>query len=273
MYHITEELGKTLNEYVRNGGMIIADRETGLYDSLGQKLKNYTLSELYGCSYMETVDKYASSAWGSYLVLDKDEAWKYMPDTYPPVSELRHKLKASGSKALAYFNDPAAEVTEETWVNWWCPPPSYRTDDPAVLENTVGKGKVLFAAFDLFAMENKGFNLVKSMFRGMVEKLVPAPSVRLETSCPEITGYVCYDRPGQKELIVHEVSHLAELAKGDTPAIPGGELKILEGWKNIKSAELVYPSENVLKIEKEEGWLRIKLPSLEIHQIVCLQYD
>lgn len=273
VYYISEELWKVLKEYVCSGGTIIADRETGMYDNQGQKLNDYRLSELYGCNYMDTVDKYASSAWGSYLVLVKDEVWKYMPETFPPTGELHHRLKASSARTLACFVDPTTEVTEDKWVNWWCPPPAYRTDDPAVLENKVGKGKVLLTAFDLFAMENKGFNHVKSMFCGMIEKLVPAPVIRLETSCPEIAGYVCYDRLGQKELIVHEVSHMAELAKGDTAMIPGGELRILDGWKNIKSAELVYPCENVLKIEKEEGWLRIKLPSLAIHHIVRLRYD
>ena len=102
---------------------------------------------------------------------------------------------------------------------------------------------------------------------------VPIPVVRLEISCLEIVGYVCYDRPGQKELIVHEVSHMAELAKGDMPLIPGGELRILDGWKNIKSAELVYSGQEVLKIEEKEGWLSIKLPSLAIHQIIRLRYD
>ncbi len=124
---------------------------------------------------------------------------------------------------MATFVDPAVEITDTTWVNWWCPPP-HVTNDPAVVENTYGKGRVLFAAFDLFSMVNKDFHLVKDMFRGILDKYIDIPNLFIDTDHRNLLGYVGYHRPKHDDIIIHQVSHMAELANGDAPPIVGGTL-------------------------------------------------
>jgi len=273
VYHIGERLKNVLEGYVKAGGVLISAGETGLYDGEGRRLDGYALEDLYGCSYLETIDKYASSEWGSYLKQVGDAMWKYVPETYPPVSETRHKVKAGTGKPLAYFVDPATEVTDEKWVNWWCPPPSYVTDDPAIVENRYGDGRVIFAAFDLFTMENKGFQLVRDMFRGLLEKSIECPSIKLETEYLNILGYVCYERAAREELIIHEMSRMAELAKGDTPEVDGGILTVSSRYRKLKSAELVYPEKKPLEVKSKGDLQEVKLPGLKIHQVIRLAYQ
>ena len=272
VYHISETIKGVIEGYVKAGGVLVSAGETGLYDSEGGRLGNYKLAGLYGCSYVETVDKYAASGWGSYLEPAEDGMWGYVPETYPPVSETRHKVVAGQAKPLAYFIHPATEVTDEKWVNWWCPPPSHRTEDPALLENAYGNGRVIFAAFDMFTMENKGFQLLRSMFRGLLEKVLPNPSIILATENMNVLQYVCYERPEKSELIVNELSRMAELAKGDTPEIDGGKLVVRTGYRKLKAAEAVYPSKSQLEIGRDGNLQIIKLPPLTIHQVLRLSY-
>ena len=272
VYYIDRGLKKVLQEYVSAGGVLISAGDTGLYNSDGIKNENYSLADMYGCNYLSTIDRYASSAWGGYLKRNDDAIWRYLPDTFPPVSEIRTKVEQTDGKILAFFEDPAVELTEDTWVNWWCPPPSGRTGDPAILENAYGLGKTFFAAFDLFGMENKEFLLNKDLFRGILEKGMESMSVKLDTEFMNILGITAYDRPGNNELIIHEVSRMAEIANGDTPLIDGGTLVISTEFKKLRKAELVYPANRQLDITKEGGMQSVKLPGLKIHQIIRLTY-
>lgn len=270
VYFIDERLRRVIEGYVDSGGVLISAGETGLYGSDGNKTGNYSLSDIYGCDFIETIDRYASSAWGGYLEQTDDIIWKHVPDTFVPVSEKRAKVKSVGGKPLAFFVDPAVELTENTWVNWWCPPPASGTGEPAILENTFGAGKVFFAAFDMFGMENKGFNLNKDLFRGLLEKSVKKPAIRLETELLNTLAFVAYNRLQEDELIVHEVSKMAENANGDTPLLDGGALIISSELRDLKSAELVYPVKQSLEIIKNGNTQRIRLPELRIHQVIRL---
>lgn len=272
VYHIDGRLKAVLEEYVKSGGVLISAGETGLYDCEGRMNGNYELSDMYGCSYGEKIVRFASSAWGSYLEPVDDVMWKYIPKTYPPVSETRHKVTAANGKPLAYFVDPATEVTEEKWVNWWCPPPAYKTADPALLENRYGDGIVIFAAFDLFQMENKGFELTRDMFRGILQKTIGHFSIKLKTEYLNILEYVCYERPEAKELIIHEISRMAELAKGDTPEVSGGVLSVPVQFRRIEAAELVYPVKKPLEVCRIGDMQTVTLPELKIHQVIRLLY-
>ena len=270
VFYVSAELKKVLEGFIKAGGTLISSFETGLYDKDGNRKDNYELSSLFGCNYIETVEKYKSSAWGGYLDMVEDGVWKYTPKTYPPVSETRHKVSCSTGTSLAHFVDPATELAADKWVNWWCPPPSYGTGHPAVVENSFGKGKVVFTAFDMFTMENKGFNLVKGMFEGMLEKLTFSPIIKLETEYPDIVGFVSYERPAKNEILIHEVSRMAEIAEGDTPEIDGGTIVISKSL-DVSSAEVVYPKYTKLDVVEDGRNKKVRLPGLTVHQIIRLR--
>lgn len=274
VYHVNANLKRLLEHYVENGGVILSAGETGLYGTDGYYLPNYALADLYGCDYAERIDRYSASAWGGYLKLAEGIDWKRLPETYPPVSETFHRIKNHGGKPLAWFVEPASEVTDEIWVNWWCPPPAHPTGDIAILENTFGKGKVIFAAFDLFRMENKGFNLTRELFRSLVERHLRYPALKLETENRQTLGFVGYERAAQHEIIVHEISHLPELTRGDAPEIAGGILTVNEGFGTIQKAEWVYPAFQELPITGTgSGSITVKLPPIKIHNIFRMKYS
>jgi len=274
VFHITDDLRSVLESYVSKGGIITASDESGSYDSSGFVLENFSTAVLYGCDFIEKELRFKNNPWGSYLQL-KSDYWTGSPDTYPPVSETHQRIKAVTCDTLAHFVEPATAVTDDNWVNWWSPPPSKVTIDPAITLNHYGKGKVIFAAFDMFRMQNKGFNLIKDIFSKILNNSIKAPSIELETEYPGTVNYVCYDRKVKKEIVVHQLCDLAEKTGGDAPYVSGGMLRISKAYKNsLLSARLVYPEVIALDIcSGGEECYHIKLPDFNIHQVISIKYS
>jgi len=269
---IQDNLKELLEKYVQEGGILISDGQSGLYDCKGNHKNEYALANLYGCHYIGEERTYKASEWGSYLKVEKVPIFKYLPDTWPPIGSIRQRVHIIQAKVLARFINPATPLTNETWVNWWSPPPATLTDEPALMEHQLGKGRVVLGAFDLFAMENQGFHWMKDFMKGMAEHYIVKPKLKLITPTPNLIGMVGYERLNKEELLIHIVAHTAELTKGSTPKIPVGVLKIHTNYKGIKEAKCIYPVHQSLKVVRKGAYYEVVLPDIEIHQIILLSY-
>lgn len=271
IFYVNEDLKELLEQFVKMGGIIISSGETGLYDSRGELLNDFLLNNIYGCSFKGKEEKYKKNVWSRYIKQTEDKVWVNCSKTTPPIFECNLDTVNNGAKVLGYFINPATELTQDKWVNWGYPLPGMETDIPAIYENSYGNGRVIYTAFDFFAMENKNFKWLKDFFSGVIDKYL-TPSIFLETAFKEIIGYTAYERCESNEIIVHEISHMAKLAAGDTPFIDGGKLKINKGYKNITKAETVYPECKDLGIKESDNYYEIDLNPVDIHQIVRLKY-
>ncbi|MDD3840585.1 MAG: beta-galactosidase trimerization domain-containing protein [Clostridia bacterium] len=272
VYYINDELKQNIKRFVENGGFVIACGETGLYDKNGDVLDDFSLSDIYACSYIGTCDKYVDNGWGAYLKLNDDDVWKYMPDTTPPVSKLWHQIKTEGAKTIANYILPSTEVTMDKWVNWWSPPPGELTEYPAVTINNIGKGIVLYTAFDFLSMENERFNWIKKFFKGITEQYIQKPKLSLSTENMNILKMSYFDRKDRQELIIHQVSNMCRMTGGHDIAVDGGTLVVNSNFREIKSAHIVYPDNVQLKVEKLDDVYKIKLPDIGIHQVIKIDY-
>ena len=68
------------------------------------------------------------------------------------------------------------------------------------------------------------------------------------------------------------LSHIAERFNGDAPAVDGGILLLDQKKYALKGAELVYPETKPLALESDGGFWKVKLPDIEIHQVIRLTY-
>jgi hypothetical protein len=267
-YYISDEVKEILERYVKEGGVLIGSGKTSLYDCKGEIRENFSLGELFGCDYIGVFDKYKDNHWGSYLSLTEDAVWKYMPKTTPPTGPVRYLVQSTTARTVANFINPATELTEETWVNWWSPPPAHITNEPAVLVNSYGIGKAIYCSFDLFKMENQDFNWVEGFISGLLEEYVVDPRIKLITDYPNILKMAFYERQEGRELIIHQLSSLPARTKGEAVGVDGGTVTISGKWKKVKQAEIVYPERKPLALALEGGRYSIKLPAVTIHQIV-----
>jgi len=269
MYYISNELKEMITSYVNNGGVVLTGDETGLYDENGNMLENYTISDLIGCNFSGTDYGYTSNVWSHFVKPIEDEVWKYVPKTTPPVSEYIINIESKALKILGTFVEPAVKLSDTEWVNWGYPPPKNTTTKPALIENDYGKGKVIYAAFDIFRMENKNFNWIKELFNGILEKHI-IPSIYLKTDYPSIVGFTSYKR-SNGEIIIHEVSHCSTKFSGDAPYINGGILKINKTTFNIISVMCVYPDNTKLSYTEDDIFYYIDLPDIRVHNMFRLK--
>lgn len=273
LFYIRGELKKDLYRYVKEGGFLFLAGETGLYDADGKLLEDFELRELVGAGFAGKNEKYLKNVWSAFVDRKEDSVWKYCEKTTPPVWNYTIETKEGTGRVLGRFCDPATELTETTWVNWGCPPPGKKNNIPAVYEDTYGDGTVFTCCFDIFCMEDENFHWVESFFLGVMEKYL-IPSIYLNTPYKKILEYVCYDRPKEQELILHELSAMARISEGDIPEIPGGTLRLKLSDKIPRQVKQVYPIEQelVMKEGKEEGTVEIELPTVDIHNIYQISY-
>jgi len=272
LYHVSPELAEALRAYVRQGGTVVADGECGLYEADGRLCSNFALSDLLGCDYGRTLDEYAAAEWGGYIKPEEHPIWSFTPDTLPPVGSTQIGVTATTAVSLGQVVPPTVALTEKTWVNWWCPPPAVSPSEfPAVLENRIGTGRVLYLAYDFFRGRNKGFHLTQSIFDGIMSHLLPNPSIRLISDIPETVGFMAYRR--KRELIVHNLSNLAEKTGGDAPPVKGGTLRLAASVFPVANARVVFPECCTLPFRIMDGWVEFELPMVEIHQIIVIALE
>jgi len=124
----------------------------------------------------------------------------------------------------------------------------------------------VYVACDFFASTNDDLNLNRNLFIGILEEIIKAPSVLLDTKYPETISYVSSKR--EKSLIVHVLSNLAETTNGDAPEIEAGNLLLKKSnTDNFKVFE-VYPIERELAFAEENGYYIIALPKITIHTVL-----
>jgi hypothetical protein len=132
-----------LKDYVRNGGNVIATYSTSLYDEEGKERKDYGLSELFGVSY---AGKKENTRRDNYQYILNKKHPLVLPD-----SSKTELLFNAGFTALCKPANNANVIC--TWVpTIQNQPPDkswvekFSTEFPTVVENTYGKGKVLYFA-------------------------------------------------------------------------------------------------------------------------------
>ena len=121
-------------------------------------------------------------------------------------------------------------------------------------------------------MAETELNYLDGIFGEITATALKELSIALETGNHHALGFVAYDRPAHQEVIVHEVSHIAERFNGDAPAVDGGILLLDQKKYALKGAELVYPETKPLALESDGGFWKVKLPDIEIHQVIRLTY-
>lgn len=273
LYFVSDFLKDQLTKYVENGGVVISTGETSLYNSNGDKTEEYALQNLLGCRFIQRNTEFINNDWSGYLDIADHEMAGYVPETLLPVGDVRIDIENTSGRVLAYYVNPAVAIDDDHWVNWWSPPPKEKTQSPALIENRKGKGITLFFAFNVFTMENKKIHYLKDLISGILDKYIIQPKIILDTKFRNTVKYTAYNRSDVNELIIHQISENASSLKGDIPEISGGSLRLSNNSIKVLTAEIVYPSLLLLKLEKGKDFTSFNLPDFEIHQIIRVVYE
>ena len=199
---LSTEAIKSISRFVKQGGTVVLSGESSMYNKLGNKRKDFGLSELIGAHYAESV---ASS---KLFVIDKpnDITGDFIGKLKPTYGFVRVKSISPDVKIAGYIVD------------------SDNKQHPAILSRKYGKGRVIyFAGYpDAKYFIGHGYNLNRievnklwqdkrdrkylALLSKMVHQLVPDLTMQIENLPRRI---------------------LAEIHKQDTPEIKGYQVHLL----------------------------------------------
>ncbi|MDD3926433.1 MAG: beta-galactosidase trimerization domain-containing protein [bacterium] len=153
---VDDKSADRIREYVAAGGNVLATYTTSLSDSTSRQRDNFLLADLFGADFSEWspysvayIDRFREG-FGEKLpdlpILVKDTGYQQNP-----VHKVIYCNLRPGARALAFFTEP---VLESDWkagrhIYHDHAPAGKRTDRPAVIINSFGKGKCVFMPFPI----------------------------------------------------------------------------------------------------------------------------
>jgi hypothetical protein len=268
---MADDVAQALREYVKGGGTLISTHRTGLLNQDGEERGNFALNDVFGLEFGRINDQYITNPWGSFLKRNDDSIWKSTQDTQLACSAPFIETTVSAGETWATHILPVVALSENSWVNWWSPPPQEETAFPAVQVNPFGRGQSIYLSFDFFKMARTGFNWPQSFLRGLLGKLVPQPKIAVRTSAPASLGTTFFWQAKKKRAVVHILNHTLQATGGDVVKVPAGTLFVSRELGKPKRASIAYPKERGLSIVKTGDGYEISLPRVAVHSVVTVE--
>jgi hypothetical protein len=231
-----------------------------------------------GCDLDGVMETYKQNWWGSYLRRLDDPIWKKLPDTTLAVQAPFVKVKVRAeAKVLATHILPATvwskdtDENEQTWVNWEPPPPGKTSEYPALILTNHGKGKVVYASFDLYGMIANDFEWPFEFYYQLLRLHLKQAPIRLEVNNRRGIGTTFYKKHAKDMLVVHRVNRTILLTKGEVNRLKGGTLILSESFFRPTMCRQIHPSQQTLKLNKHAGAIEIELPDVDVHSVIVLE--
>ncbi|MFH0797301.1 MAG: beta-galactosidase trimerization domain-containing protein [Candidatus Omnitrophota bacterium] len=274
-----KEEASAIREYVRSGGTLYASKYTSLLTKDGVRQKDFLLADLFGVSYAgETKERftYIAPAEGSQdLFADFSQKFADFSQKYPVgLDSYQMKVKAlPGAKVLGYLVLPYTNPADTTrFASIHSNPPGVQTDQPAVVFNKFGKGKVLYAAGEI---ESSELDIHRDIFSRFLKLLVSSYS--LEAEAPKSVEVTTFHQRKKRRYLINLLNFQKEL-----PNIPVAGIKISlklkspsipllqRGRRGIRL--VVLPDEKILKYKLTDGYVEFGVPKLNTFMMLALDY-
>ena len=261
---MSKEEANAIREYVRDGGCVYASKYTSLYSRESLKQDDFMLADLFGVSYLgetkEEITYMAPEGKGNTLFGDYSAQ-------YPLINlgtQLKLKLR-KGADVLAAVTLPYTDPKDPgRYSSIHSNPPGIPTDYPAVVLNRYGKGRVVYVAGDLEAMEYEPHRVI---FTNLIRFLSPKPFL-FEAEAPKSVEVTVFHQKDKKRYLINVLNFQDEL-----PNIPveGILIKIkLDGKLFGKLVRL--PEGKDLACKIKGNYLELRVPKLETFMMLALDY-
>ena len=266
VYVIPEEEAVMLEEYVRNGGIVLSSGQSGLWNADSTKRETSTIAKLLGIGEATIHNEYADNRWSAYLFNPGvREFTGLLSCTTPPVSEHFVETTAEGeTEVLLELIKPCVACDESHWVNWWSPPPALKPSCAGLFCHKVGEGHAYYMAFDFFTMASQeSFQYPNTLFKDILGMENIVPVIQNITDIPNIIRTAYFET--EEYYIIHQVSMMPKSFHGNIVPVSGGSLKLQVPVKEVK---MVYPEKRILETESINGETVISLPEFTSQQMI-----
>jgi Hypothetical glycosyl hydrolase 6 len=276
---LSDQESEVLRQFVEDGGLLIATGTTGTRQADGSERKNFALADLIGCDFVRVEKEYLKNYWGSYLKRSNDPLWKNLPDTTLAVEAPFVVVKPhAGTRVLATHVLPAVawyrdtDDHDEAWVNWEPPPPGKASRFPAILETTRGKGRVIYATFDLYGMVDKGFQWPSEFHYQLLRSHLGKPSMHVDLDGDRSgVGTTFYRKRNGNTLVIHQINLTVPLLNGDVHPMKGGTLRVSSNYFQPASCRQILPARKEIKGRKTGDFFEVDLPEVKTHSVYLLE--
>jgi hypothetical protein len=281
-----EVLGSAQAEVIRNwvkqGGTLLATGKCGLIDEKGQPRSNFPLADVFGVDLVSEEKKYAYDPSGKFK---EDVVSIYMESTGHALSKslavstvglpgsfLRLR-QTSGQEVLRYrLPFMIEDLPNNKWFNWGPPPPGQETGGPAAVFNKFGKGQSLYVGVSLFQAVNGKLFWIRKWVPELMQSMVPQPVAELRSEVlPEYVHGTFFWEKDRRSLLVQVLNAIELTTQGEFRDVPSVAIRVDSARLKIKSAKVLWPTEQELPIRSRGGNTEIMLASPARYTALRLQ--
>jgi hypothetical protein len=258
---VSTALARKIEQFVREGGSVIASYESGLDSGKTE----FVLSNL-------GVRLKGSAPYSPDFIVPRGEIGKGLPET-------EHVMYMRGLEVEA---EPSSQVLADTIVPYFnrtykhfCShrhtPSAGRVGYPSIIR----KGRSIYFAHPIFTQYNKNApRWCKRLFLNALEMLLPEPLVRLEA--PTTTLVTVNEQSAENRWILHLLHYVPERRCQDfdiiEDVIPLFNVKAsVKTQKKVKKVVSV-PNQVALDFDLKDDRVEFVLPKLQGHQMIALSF-
>lgn len=252
--HLGEAFCEALEQYVRDGGRVLATGETSLFDDRGRPRDDLALGKVLGVSRQGAVE-------GCFAI-------EYEGDAAPAYGVFQQVRGAGEVLCRRWEVDPAGSVAAMK-----DPLPVEVSPWPVGCVNAFGRGRAGYVAFEIGGFfDAHGDEHVAELMRRMTDRLLPAR--QLDVRAPRTVEVTLFGRSEPPRVIIHLANRtvpwtLPTNQRQITEVVPVSDLEVElpAPWPKVK----VSARRAEVACQRRGERLRLRLPRLGVYAAVILE--
>lgn len=271
---------EAFRQYVKDGGRLYASRSTSLTGTDGTRHPDFQMADLFGCHY---AGEYPGMI--SYLKPAGPAMRKiFLPQEYLSQVLLRGTLLVKSSSGgmllldercegrilatltLPYASPGDGTVSDGKWASIHSAPPWEDTPRPVLVENRLGKGRVIYCAGDI---ETVACEANDRLFRHLVLLLLEDTPAWCAETHPAVWMTV-FHQPENRRLVVSFLNYQLQMPSVPIPLVRF-TLRAPDGKRYKKLLRLPGQSKVPFTVDRK-GTLHAEIRGLAVFQMLLAEY-
>ena len=248
-----------IKQYVSRGGAVFATYQTSLYGRGGRMRKDFALKDVFGATYLKDLDEQVAGM--GYAEFTSDH----------PINTggLGEGLFPLGGRYLA-VRSPDALAHVLARCRYYCDYPQPRTEHPALIARTYGRGKVVYVPGEYFRFYHERGLLEYGQLFGQALEWFVAGRMPVITDLPDAVELTLAKGKAGRE-VIHLVNCCFDRSRpvGEILPVRGRHLKLKTRRAYTKAVDIT--TGRKVSFEREKGYQRIDLPTLTGYNVIVLE--